>query len=748
MSITCCSYFLLGLFGGRLLFVGRDVLELADVDVGVEIDLRLHRLLLRLVGGIRVVFALDRLVGGLAVRLADAREVDAELLRGAQEVVVLVGHLGALALLGDDVDVERQRLHLLEEHLERLRDARLGDVLALDDGLVGLHAPDGVVGLDREHLLERVRGAVRLERPDLHLAEALAAELRLAAQRLLGDERVRAGRAGVDLVVDQVQQLQDVHVADGHLLLERLAGAAVEERELARGLAALGTRLVDVHADLAAGLLVVLLPAQEGVVDVLDGGTVEHRGGGVDAVAVLEALVAVVVPALRGGPPEVGLQDLADVHARRDAERVQDDIDGRAVLEERHVLLVDDLRDDALVAVAAGELVALGDLALLGDEDADEVVDPGRQVVAVLARERLDVDDDAALAVGHLERGVADLARLLLEDRADQLLLGRQLGLALRRDLADQQVARPDLGADAHDAAVVEVAQRLLRAVRDVAGDLLVAQLRRAGVDLVLLDVDRGELVVLHEAARKDDRVLEVVALPGHEGDHQVLAQRHLAVVGGGAVREDCAGLHDLARPHERLLVDERALVGAAELVQAVLLHPAVALDRDRLGVDEGDRPRLTGQEDVAGVGRRAALHAGAHDGGVGLQERHGLALHVRAHERAVGVVVLEERDHRRRDRPDLLGRDVHEVDLVGRHRHVLTGLRAADDLVADEVALVVELGVRLRDAQRLLLRGVEVDDLVADLAVDDLAVRGRDEAVLGDLREARQRAHEADVRT
>ena len=216
----------------------------------------------------------------------------------------------------------------------------------------------------------------------------------------------------------------------------------------------------------------------------------------------LVGLGAVVVPALRGGPPEVGLQDLADVHAARHAERVEDHVDRRAVLEERHVLLGHDLGDHALVAVAAGELVALGDLALLGHEHAHEVVDARRQVVAGRARERLDVDDDAALAVRDLQRGVADLARLLLEDRADQLLLGRQLGLALRRDLADQQVARLHLGADADDAAVVEVAQRLLRAVRDVARDLLVAQLGRAGVDLVLLDVDRGELVVLDQAAR------------------------------------------------------------------------------------------------------------------------------------------------------------------------------------------------------------------------------------------------------
>ena len=97
----------------------------------------------------------------------------------------------------------------------------------------------------------------------------------------------------------------------------------------------------------------------------------------------LVGLGAVVVPALRRDPPEVRLEDLAEVHAARHAERVEDHVDRRAVLEERHVLLVDDLRDHALVAVAAGELVALGDLALLGHEHAHEVVDARRQVVAV-----------------------------------------------------------------------------------------------------------------------------------------------------------------------------------------------------------------------------------------------------------------------------------------------------------------------------------------------------------------------------
>ncbi len=245
------------------------------------------------------------------------------------------------------------------------------------------------------------------------------------------------------------------------------------------------------------------------------------------------------VPAPAGAVAEVGLEHLADVHAARHAERVEDDVDRRAVGQERHVLDRQDLGDDALVAVAAGELVAHADLALLGDVDPHELVDAGRQLVALVAAEHLDVDDLALLAVGHLEAGVADLAGLLTEDGAQQALLGGELGLALGGDLADEHVAGADLGADADDAALVEVAEDVLGEVRDVPGDLLGAELGVAGVDLVLVDVDRREHVVLHEALGQDDGVLEVVALPRHEGDEQVLAERELAVVGGRAVGED-----------------------------------------------------------------------------------------------------------------------------------------------------------------------------------------------------------------
>ena len=98
-----------------------------------------------------------------------------------------------------------------------------------------------------------------------------------------------------------------------------------------------------------------------------------------------------------------------------------------------------------------------------------------------------------------------------------------------------------DLGADADDAGLVEVAQRLLADVRDVAGDLFLAELGVAGDALELLDVDRGEDVVLDDALGDQDRVLEVVAVPRHERDEHVLAERQLADIGRGTVGDDVA---------------------------------------------------------------------------------------------------------------------------------------------------------------------------------------------------------------
>ena len=110
----------------------------------------------------------------------------------------------------------------------------------------------------------------------------------------------------------------------------------------------------------------------------------------------------------------------------------------------RLTLLVALLADDPDLVLDV--LLDPRDLVLLDLQGAEVLLD-------ALAREDLDVDDRALDPRRALERGVADVAGLLAEDRAQQLLFGRELGLALRRHLADQDVARLDVGADADDAA-------------------------------------------------------------------------------------------------------------------------------------------------------------------------------------------------------------------------------------------------------------------------------------------------------
>ena len=158
--------------------------------------------------------------------------------------------------------------------------------------------------------------------------------------------------------------------------------------------------------------------------------------------------------------------------------------------------------------------------------------------------------------------------------------------------------------------------------------------------------------------------------------------------------------------------------------------------------------PALLRDDHVARVDGGAVLEAGADERRLRDHQRHCLPLHVRAHQRAVRVVVLEERDHRGRDRDDLRRRDVHELDLlrVGHDGLALAG--AAEHVLVQELArLLVDRLRGLRDRVLRLLGGVEIDDLVADLAAGDLAVRRLDEAELRHGRHRRERADQADVR-
>ena len=146
------------------------------------------------------------------------------------------------------------------------------------------------------------------------------------------------------------------------------------------------------------------------------------------------------------GPPEVRLEDLSDVHTRRNAERVENDLDRRAVRHVRHVLFRQDAADDALVAVASGHLVADRELALHGDVDLDHLDDARRELVALLevfaALFGL-LLQDADAVLGALDEHTDRLARLFVDRQREELAARETVDRLARGALAllDERVA-------------------------------------------------------------------------------------------------------------------------------------------------------------------------------------------------------------------------------------------------------------------------------------------------------------------
>ena len=272
--------------------------------------------------------------------------------------------------------------------------------------------------------------------------------------------------------------------------------------------------------------------------------------------------------------------------------------------------------------------------------------------------------------------------------------------------------------------------------------------------------------------------------------------EREFAALGARPVGQHLALTDAVAHAHQRLLVDAGVLVRALELDERVDVGAdfaaehagVVGLDAhdDALGVDLIDDAVAAADDHRAGIARGDAFHAGADQRSFAANQRHGLALHVRTHQGAVGVVIFEERNQAGRDGDELLGRNVDVVHFLARLQDEVSGLAAVDEFGGDAAALV-ERHVGLRDdvavlfprreieavrfdgdaaLLQLFVDGVDfvalddfaglefavagVDDLhvVDDAPALHLAVGRLDEAELVDARVAGKRADQADVRT
>ena len=375
----------------------------------------------------------------------------------------------------------------------------------------------------------------------------------------------------MNLVVHQVNQLEEVGVAHGHGLVEGRTGAAITQLQFA------GILRV-VHPTLA-GLLGGFL--EEGLDGLLGLLSPVHLIEGNDAHAAIQVGCR---------PTHQQLEHLTHIHPARHTQGVEHDVDRGAVGQIGHVLPGKDAADDAFVAVAAGHLVADLDLAALGHINPHHHVGAGGQLITLFTGVDAHIHHAATLGAGHPQRVVAHIARLLTEDRAQQLLFRRLIGFTLGRHLAHEDVATLNESAYADDAHLVKIAQVFLSDVGNFAGDLLRSELGLTRFDLVLLDVNRGVEVVGDQTLADQQRVLVVVTLPGHISDQNVLTQGDLTAFTGRAIRHHLTDDHRITTADDRSLVQASVLIGALILLQEMGVVVAVlVLNNDGVGIHIGD---------------------------------------------------------------------------------------------------------------------------------------------------------------
>src|SRR5690625_766698 len=232
-------------------------------------------------------------------------------------------------------------------------------------------------------------------------------------------------------------------------------------------------------------------------------------------------------------------------------------------------------------------------------------------------REDLYVDDRADHAGGHAQRRVLDVGRLLAKDGAQQFFFRRKLGFALGRDFSDQNVVGAHFRTDIDNARIVQTVQLGFRQVADIAGDFFLAQLGVARNHGQLFDVNRCVAIVGNHFFRDQDRVLEVVAMPGHEGHQHVLAQGQFAQIRRCAVGQHVTTFDLVPALDDGTLVDVGVLVGPCVLGQVVDVDPdfaghvfvVVDANDDTLRIDVIDHTATLGLDGGARVHGHGALH-------------------------------------------------------------------------------------------------------------------------------------------
>ncbi len=251
------------------------------------------------------------------------------------------------------------------------------------------------------------------------------------------------------------------------------------------------------------------------------------------------------------------------------------------------------------------------------------------------------------------------------------------------------------------------------------------------------------------------DGVLEVVPVPRHEADHDVSTQGKFTIRHRRPIGDDVACGNLVAFAYDGPLVNTGVLVRARKLLQMVhILFRAkrivalllLRLDADDLAIGVFDLAVSHCADHSTGIARGYMLEPRTNEGGLCFQQRHRLALHIRPHQGAIGIVVLEEWYQRGGNTHQLLSGYVHIIHFRRRNTREIA-LPTAEDQVFYETTLVVNRRVGLGYGVIVfVISGQHLDLVVDHTPVFHFTIGRLKEAEIVDARIGGQRGHQSNI--
>ena len=226
------------------------------------------------------------------------------------------------------------------------------------------------------------------------------------------------------------------------------------------------------------------------------------------------------------------------------------------------------------------------------------------------------------------------------------------------------------------------------------------------------------------------------------------------------AFRKNLARLYAVTLAYDRMQVDGRILVRFLELRHAVLFLSRVEADEIlRIGAVVTNAYLISihiryltlafSCDLRTAIFYQLALNTGTYDWCFRTKQRNSLAHHVRAHERAVSIIVLKERNKGCCDRGTLRRSYVHQAYFVRRYHRIIlfiSGFYAR----TDELTFIIERSVTLSYRVILFILSCEVDDTLVGkihFTIGCLTIRRFDKAKAINLCINTERRNQTDIR-